>query len=222
MIKSHLKSVLKVACGLVLVFALLGLAACNNDTAQPAADENLIGTDTTQEIIYPAIRVGTLSTDDLLPLWVAQAEGLLEDAGLDVEIITFQSPPEQLAAITAGEVDALMTDMVVATLLHESGTPVRAVTKMAGAPAGIVAGPDSGIESLADLANVPVGASTPTVIEYIIDKALLGAGVPEDQIAYEVIPALSTRFQMLMEGNIKAAGLPWTLQSLAAQQGATV
>jgi len=209
---------------LCVAMVSFALAGCNGTTveADPDTTEAATTAPTETEVNFPAIRVGTLPTDDLLPLWVASDEGLLEAAGLDVEIITFQSPQDSLAAITAGEVDALMTDMVVATLLTEGGVPVRGVTTMAGAPAGIVAGADTGITSLADLANVPVAISTPTIIEYTVDKALTDAGVAPEDIEFEVIPALSTRLQMLTEGNIDAAALPWTLLRLAEQQGATV
>jgi len=202
---------------LCAAFAAVALTGCDGEEAEYEPEVN-----GEAAVTFPAIRVGTLSTDDLLPLWAANYEGLLEAAGLDVEIITFQSGQESLAAITAGEVDALMTDMVVATLLYESQIPVRAVTTMAGAPAGIAVGPDTGITSLEELANVPVAISTPTVIEYTVDTALRNAGVGADEVEFEIIPALSTRYQMLMEGNVPAAGLPWTLMALAEQEGATV
>ncbi|MCL2403324.1 MAG: ABC transporter substrate-binding protein [Coriobacteriia bacterium] len=206
---------LSLLCLGLMTFAVVGCS----DEEEPYPDMNGFYE---EELALPAMRIGTLSTDDLLPLWVALEEGLLADAGLDVEIIPFQSGQDQLAAITAGEIDGMMTDMVVATLLYEGGTPVRAITTMQGAPAGIVVGADTSIESLEELAGVPVAISTPTVIEYTAYKALTAAGVDSDDIEYEIIPSLSTRYQMLMEGNVDAAGLPWTLLALAEQEGATV
>ena len=40
--------------------------------------------------------VGTLATEDLLPLWAAQADGLFDQGGLEVEIVVFQSAPDKL------------------------------------------------------------------------------------------------------------------------------
>jgi len=168
----------------------------------------------------PTIRIGTLQTDDILPLWAAVDDGTAAAAGLNLDIQTFASAQDQIAAVTAGQIDAIMTDMVVPVQLTAAGTPMRAITRLQGAPAGIVAGASSGISSLAQLAGVETGCSSPTIMEYIYDKALTDAGVPADQIKTNEIKKLPVRLQMLQSGNIKAAVLPWTLYSLAVQQGA--
>ena len=206
------KSVLCVA---FLVLLILAVTACSQKTETPAPEDPTAAA-------LPTIKVGTLQTDDLLPLWVAQAEGFLTDVGLDVEIITFQAPQEQLAAVTAGEIDAIMTDMAVPALLAASGTSIRAATVMQGMPAGIVTTPDSGLNSLKDLAGVPVALSTATIIEYLVDTALPAAGIPAEQVKAEEIDKLPVRLEMLMAGQVKAAGLPWTLVAMAQQQGANV
>jgi len=167
------------------------------------------------------LRVGTLQTDDLLPLWVAENRGLLKDAGLDVTITTFLSAQEQTAAVTAGQIDAIMTDMVVGAQLTATGVPMRFVARLQSAPAGVVASANSGIRQPADLAGVAAGCASPTILEYIYDKALADAGVPPDQIKTTEIKKLPVRLQMLLSGQIEAAVLPWTLYQLALAQGAT-
>lgn len=166
------------------------------------------------------IKIGTLQTDDILPLWVAQSEGLAKKAGINLDIITFQSAQEQIAAMAAGEIDGMMTDMVVPMQLTAGGTGVKAITVMQGAPAGIVAAKNSGIKDVKNLAGVKTGASSATVIEYIFDKALKDAGVAEKDMKVEEIKKLPVRFEMLNSGKIKAAGLPWTFYTLAVAQGA--
>jgi len=166
------------------------------------------------------LRIGTLQTDDLLPAWVAEQQGFFADAGLNVTIQTFLSAQEQTAAVTAGQIDAIMTDMVVGLQLTAAGTPMRFTTMMQTAPAGVVAGADTGIKTAADLAGVETGCASPTILEYIYDKALQEAGVPNDQIKTTEIKKLPVRLQMLTAGQIKAAVLPWTLFQLAIAQGA--
>ena len=168
----------------------------------------------------PVLRVGTLQTDDLLPLWVAEQQGLLTEAGLDVRIETFQSAQEQIAAVTAGQIDAIMTDMVVGAQLSAAGTPMRFVTALQGAPAGVAARAGADITQPADLAGVAAGCSSPTILEYIYERALLEAGVAADQIKTVEIKKLPVRLQMLTAGQIDAAVLPWTLYQLALSQGA--
>jgi NitT/TauT family transport system substrate-binding protein len=166
------------------------------------------------------IKIGTLQTDDILPLWAAVAEGIDDKHNLDLQIITFASAAEQIAAVTAGEVDAIMTDMVVPVQLSAAGTPMRSAFVLQTAPAGIVVRPGSTITSLSQLNGVPVGGSSPTAMEYIFETALANAGVPPEGIVSEEIKKLPVRLEMLLSGNIEAAVLPWTLHALAVERGA--
>lgn len=202
--------------GLVITLTI-SVALLGGCAAKPAPTDTKAATDAAK-----SMKIGTLQTDDLLPLWVAQDKGYLKSAGLDVEIIVFQSAQEQIAAITSGEIDGIMTDMVVSTQLTASGTPMRAVTVMQGAPAGILASKDSGITTLKDLAGVPVGCSSSTILEYIVDKSLADNGVAQADIKIEEIKKLPVRFEMLASNKIKAAALPWTFFALGEAQGATV
>ena len=194
------------------LFVMLGVAACGSTSA---------GSGDTASESGITINLGALSTDDMLPLWAAVQDGADKAAGLNLNIQTFMSAQDEITAVTAGKVDAIMTDMVVPVQLSASGTPMRAVLRMNTSPAGIVASAQSGITSLAQLAGVQTGCSTPTAMEYIYDKALTDAGVPADQIQTQELKNLSVRLQMLTSGQIKAAVLPWTLYSMAVQQGAT-
>ncbi|MHB1135600.1 MAG: ABC transporter substrate-binding protein [Coriobacteriia bacterium] len=175
-----------------------------------------------------ALVIGTLATQDALPLWVAEERGYFADSGLtDVEIVTFQSALECQAAFTAGSVDALMTDIIVAAKLHASGTPVVIPTVMLGADTGegrfaIVAAPGSDITTLADLAGEPVGTAAGTITEYVLDKLMIEAGVDAADIVKEEVPKMPVRFQLLMSGQLTAASLPEPFVTLAELEGATV
>jgi len=175
-----------------------------------------------------ALKIGTLATQDALPLWVAEDAGYFADNGLtDVEIITFQSAQECQAAFTAGAVDALMTDIIVSANLHASGTEVRIATVMLGADTGqgrfaIVATPGSTAQSIADLAGVPVGAASATITEYVLDQLMEEAGVPAADVKKEEVDKVPVRFELLMAGQLQAASLPEPFVTLAEQGGATV
>lgn len=218
-----MESVVKRRIALLAAYALVALLAFGGlaSLAGCAKEEPVDGAAGTVEAgteLLP-VRVGTLTTDDLLPLWVAEGGGQLTEAGLDVEITVFASAQEQIAAISAGEIDAIMTDMVVPVNLTNGGTPVRAVTAMQTAPAGIVAGKGSGITSVSQLAGVKTGNSSGTILEYIYASALADAGVPADQIVTEEIKALPVRVELLNSGQIKAAMLPWTLYGAGLAAG---
>lgn len=197
------------------------LAGC---TAEPEAP----GTGTSAPAEPVKFTVGTLSTQDSLPLWVAEQSGAFADAGLpEVEIVTFQSAQECQVALQTGAVDALMTDLMVACNLQATGTPVRLATVMLGATPSegrfaIVAAPGSGITSLEDLKGVPVGTASATITEYILDRLMEDAGIEKADVVKEEVKKMPVRFELLMAGQLKAAVLPEPFVSLAEKGGATV
>lgn len=183
-------------------------------------------TSSTPAALKPAtIRLGNLPTEDILPLWVAQQKGLFEKAGLTVQIVPFQSAQERDAAFTAKAIDGYMGDIIAASELSNAGFGNRVVTVCLGAtPAegrfGIVSSPSSGIRTPKQLANVPVGTSSGTVQEYVLDGLMRQAGVGASQVKKEEVKKVPVRFQLLMDNQLKAAALPEPFLSLAVKQGA--
>ena len=98
------RHLLLVLCSALALIATLGLGACG---AQQEAG---------------SIRIGTMPTEDILPMWVAEQEGLFDEAGVKAEIVVFDSAQSLSAALTAGEVDIAMTDPMRAVKLCESDT----------------------------------------------------------------------------------------------------
>jgi len=210
-----LKSLLVLA--LAAGLGLSALAGCS-----PAASDT---TGATGGVKPAKVRIGTLTTEDALPLWVAERDGLFKKAGLDVSITVFQSAQERDAALTAKSIDGFMGDMIAAAALRAGGVPVKVTTVMLGAtPAegrfGIVATPGSKIASLEELAGVPVGTSSGTIQEYVLDGLMGQAGIPIDQIKKEEVKKVPVRFELLMSGQLQAAALPEPFLSLAEKQGA--
>lgn len=173
----------------------------------------------------PPVRLGTLPTEDALPLWAAEQEGIPSKAGLALQIMTFQSAQERDAAFLAGAIDGFMGDLIAAAALEGAGIPVSVATVMLGATPsegrfGIVAAPGSGIQDLKALAGVPVGTSSGTIQEYVLDGLMRQAGVTD--VKKEEVKKVPVRFELLMSGKLKAAALPEPLLSLAERQGATL
>ena len=213
---------------LAALFALsLALAAgCSpaTETDEPvdtgeAEGEAAVGLETL-EVVF-----GTLATEDSLPFWVAESEGLFDEYALDVTIETFQAAAERDVAMTAGSIDAMMGDIIATALLEKGGYPVSITTVMLGAqPAegrfGIVTKPDSDLATLEDLAGVPVGTSLGTIQEYVVDSLFAEADVTD--VVKESVPKVPIRFELLSEGRLEAAALPEPLLSLAEFGGGTI
>ncbi len=205
---------------LLLAAATTGLG-CRTHPELPPANDGAI------EAQPEPIRIGVLPTEDSLPLWVAEQKGLFEQAGIEVEIVTFQAAQERDAAFASGSIDAYMGDIIASAALEAGGSPVSLVTVMLGATPeqgrfGIVAKPGSKAKSLADLAGVPVGTSTASIQEYVVDKLMEAAGVPAEHVKKEVVPKVPVRLELLMSGKLEAAALPEPLLTLAEKQGAVL
>jgi NitT/TauT family transport system substrate-binding protein len=206
-------SKVRIAVAAVLVLAL-ALAGCS-------------GTSSTEPTKLTKVRIGTLPTEDALPLWVAQKQGLFKKAGLDVSITTFQSAQERDAALTASAIDGFMGDIIAAAELEAGGVPVRITTVMLGAtPAegrfGVAVKPKSTVTQLAQLADKPVGVSSGTIQEYVLDRLMEAAGVGKEHIRKEEVKKVPARFELLMSGKLDAAALPEPFLSLAEKQGARI
>jgi NitT/TauT family transport system substrate-binding protein len=193
------------------------LAAGCGSAAKPAA---------TSTAKPSALRIGTLPTEDSLPLWVAEQRGYFATQGLsDVQIVSFQSAQERDTAFASGAIDAFMGDIIAAANLQAGGKPTTIATVMLGADQsqgrfGIAAAPKSGVKSLTELANVPVGTSSATIQEYVLDGLMSEAGVPASSVKVEEVKKVPVRFELLMAGKLKAAALPEPFLTLAEQGGA--
>lgn len=216
-VKRSIRTVLAIAMCVALVGSLSACAPASSTSKSTGA-----------KTVAPAkIRIGTLPTEDVLPLWVAEKNGLFKKAGLDVTITTFQSAQERDAALTAGAVDGTMGDLIAAASLRAGGVPVKVATIMLGATPqqgrfGIVVKPGSKVTSLKELAGVPVGTSSASIQEYVLDELMQAAGVPVANVKKEEVKKVPVRFELLMSGKLAAAALPEPFISLAEKSGAKV
>lgn len=175
------------------------------------------------------VRIGSMPTEDILPLWVAQSEDAFEAAGLDFELVIFDSAQSLSAAITAGEVDLAMTDPMRAIKLCESGTPVSMEWITLGLDAsqgrfGVLTSAESGYKTLADLVGCTkgVGVAANTVPEYVFDRLCEESGInPGDILATEVA-SLPDRYSLVASNQLDAAALPGSMLALGEATGLIV
>ncbi len=170
------------------------------------------------------IRLAVIPVLDTLPFFIAQEAGYFAEEGVNVEFLPVTSGIERDQLIQAGEADAMLTDIPGVGFFNEARTRVQIVyTSRVATEDGpvfrILAAPGSDISSPADLANVPIGVSEATIIEYLTYRLLQSEGI--DDIRTIVIPAIPTRFQLLMSNELDAATLPDPLAQAAIEAGAT-
>lgn len=214
------------ALSLMLAFStlLLGCGSQNEGSSFEDGVAPLESSGTAQESLSEQLVIGSLATEDILPMWVAEAEGIFAEQGIDARVETFQSAQELSTAIVAGAVDVAMTDIMVSATLTASGTPVTMEWVTLGSTVeqgrfGIMTSPESGITSLEELADVPVAVGSCTVPEYVMDTLLKEAGLESSQIVSEEIKKVPVRYEMMSANQVAAAALPGSLLALGEASG---
>lgn len=197
-----------------LIVALLGLmvllAACTSQGENEAA-----------------LKLGVIPVEDNFPFFVAEAEGMFTEAGLQVELFSFNSARDRDTALQAGEIDGAASDIVAAALLRKAGAPVKIVALTMGAKPEegrfvLLAAPKSKVKQATDLRGVPVAVSQHTIIDYVNYRLLTGAGLKPEEIKTTNIPSIPERLQLLLANQVEAALLPDPLATLAEKQGTKV
>lgn len=171
------------------------------------------------------IRIALLPILDSLPLYIAEREGYFEEAGLSIEPVIVSSPIERDQLMQAGEVQGMLNELSSTALFNQSAPTVQTVQTVRMASENspvfrILASPQSGITTPAELANQEIGVSKNSIIEYLTDRILTEEGLSIEQINTKSVPVIPERFQLLMSGQIPAATLPDPLAQAAVGAGA--
>lgn len=216
----------KVSAALLCGALTIGFAACGgNDPAPASAPAESAAPSAPAEAEDDVIRVGVLNIADSLPVFAAEQEGMFEEAGLNVEVYPFASSADQSKAVEAGELDVVMNDMVVQSLMKKAETDTKVVSLAFGATQEegrfvVVAAPDSGITEPEDLEGKRVAISTNTMMEYLMKQYANYFDLDTESIELVNMPDLMLRVETLLSGNdIDAAILPDPLASFALAQG---
>ena len=140
-------------------------------------------------------KIGVLRIDDSLPLYTAETEKLFAKHGVDVQVIEFSSAADQQKAMEAGELDGMMTDMIVTALLKKAGTDVRVVAMALGAVPQegrflVVSSPNSSITTPQQLAGASVAISENTMMDYLMNQYEQELGIPAAEVHTVQMPNL--------------------------------
>jgi NitT/TauT family transport system substrate-binding protein len=171
------------------------------------------------------VRIAVLPIVEGLPLYTALDGGFFEKQGIKVELIPAGSAAERDQLIAAGQADGTINDLLAVALFNRQSPQLQAVRiahqSAAGAPLYVIAAaPQSGIKTARDLAGVEIGISQGSIIDFVTDRMLAGAGLAPDQIKTVAVPKIPDRMSLLLSGKIKAATLPQPFATIAISQGA--
>jgi NitT/TauT family transport system substrate-binding protein len=174
-----------------------------------------------------SLKIALMPIPDVLPFHVAKELGFFEEAGLKVEAFQVASPVDRDNLMQAGQIDGMLTELTT-TAYFNRDRPTIKIVAVARRPMGghalfrILSAPGSNLKKPADLAGVPIGVSMHTVIEYVTGRLLTSYGVGPEDLNMKSVPVIPERFQLLMQGQLKAATLPEPLASSALAAGANL
>jgi NitT/TauT family transport system substrate-binding protein len=173
------------------------------------------------------IRFGTLPVLQALPVYVAQDKGFFGRGGLDVELVPFNTAAEKDIALAAGSIDGYFGDLLTPIVLRGNGRDVFIVaanydTRYDRRMFAVLGKPGGPYKTIADLASVPIGISSNTVIDYVTERLLSSGGVSPDKFAFVETKNIGMRMQMLLSGQVEAATLPEPLVTAAVGKKAVV
>lgn len=163
------------------------------------------------------ITLGTLSTMDDFPFYVAQKTGIYDSLGIKLTIKNYSSSISLNEAFVADSIDGLISDLSSAMLLRERH-PLSIIMQNDGYYCFIVS-KKSNIRKLSQLKYHNIGVTQGTIISVATDELLKRIGLRENEINLPEINQAELRLHMLQDGEIDGTFLPDPIATKALNMG---
>ena len=206
----------------LMIFQLLSLSGCRKagGVAGPAGSTGSTGS-TGDSVSADRLEFGIMPDVDSIPVIIAQSQGYFEKEGAKVSLQLFRSAMDRDSALQSGQMDGVISDALAAAFAVQGGMDVR-ITSQTNGSYKLLAGKDTDIPAIQDLAGRSIGISKNTIIEYVTDRMTAEAGTDPAGLNKIIIKDIPARLEMLQQGKIDAATLPEPLASVAIGNGARI
>lgn len=158
------KKIFPIICLLGLILSLIG---CGKDTAKDKTESTVIRLG-----IQPGVAVSEVSQ------YTGILENYLTEKGVELQYVEFTYGPPMVESLAANEIDIAMLGNLPVFTGVSNGTDLKVIyltLLTENGLNGIIAGTDSGIESIADLkgknVGVPIGSAAHLALELILNTA---------------------------------------------------
>ena len=218
-----MKKLLALVLALVMVFAL---AACGSGESTPTTDPNAGASttpsgDDTPTVEPVTINIGYMNNyGSLWSLLAAREMGYFEEQGITLNLISFDTGPNIIAAMEGGSVDIGYIGDGAHNLCAKGSASIITLSHISTGDA-VIGGPN--VKTIADLEGKTVAYSTGTTSYNILVQALASVGLTMDDINGMDMDPSSMVSAMLSE-NVDACAI-WSPQSatiLSEVEGATL
>ena len=164
------------------------------------------------------LRLGVMGSIDAIPLVIAKQKGYFEQQGINLDLQIFKAAKDRDAALQAKELDGVLADEVAMSIYQNSGINMQ-ITGATNGVYTLVAGKDSGVNSITDLKGKKMGISERTMMDYLADYIATENGMEAKDIEKIAIPAMPARLEALRNNQIDAAILPAPFNDIAIADG---
>ena len=164
------------------------------------------------------LTIGVMSSKDYLPIAIAQNNGYFTENGVEVTVQKFFSPNDRDAALQSGNMDGTIIDYTGGAIQISAGMPLRFTSQCDGT-FELIAGKESGINSLTDLKGKKIAVSRNTVIDFCTDLAIEKAGLLPENVEKPEINKIPLRLEMIRNAKIDASFLPDPFATIAKSDG---
>lgn len=193
---------------LSLVMAL-SLAACGGETSTDETTDDTTTTETETTVEAVTLNIGYMNNyGSLWSLMAAQEMGYFEDQGITLNLISFDSGPNIIAAMEGGSVDIGYIGDGAHRLCAEGSASIITLSHISNGDA-VIGGPN--VKTIADLAGKTVAYSSGTTSENILVQALATEGMTMDDITAMDMDA-SAIVTAMLSGQVDACAI-WSPQS---------
>lgn len=219
-----MKKFLALMLALVMVFAL---AACgeepapSQESADPVGETTPAGEETTPAVEPVTLNIGYMNNyGSLWSLITAREMGYMEEQGIELNLISFDTGPNIIAAMEGGSVDIGYIGDGAHNLCVKGNAEIITLSHISTGDA-VIGGPN--VKTIADLEGKTVAYSTGTTSYNILVQALDSVGLTMDDInGMDMDP--SSMVAAMLSDNVDACAI-WSPQSatiLSELEGTTI
>ena len=187
----------KTICALIMTSTLM-LTGCSASNKNTESEE---------------LRVGVMLSKPSVPLIVGKEMGFFEDAGVNVVVEKFTAPNLRDAAIQAGEIDGMVSDIMTAMTYTDAGLPMT-ITSDINEDFKLLIAKGANIDKVEDLNGKDI-----TLVPNYLGHYQMDVIAKKHNIEYNLvpIPQIPARLEALKNGQVQASilGQP---QSISAEK----
>ncbi|MDD3172485.1 MAG: MetQ/NlpA family ABC transporter substrate-binding protein [Herbinix sp.] len=205
----------------LLIIITMLFVGCTAKDPSPVDDQsnNTASTDTKSDTDKAVLRIGMMSSYDVIPYVMINELGLAEKYNLDLQLETFTSAKDRDAAFLAGELDGVLTDYIGVCIYQNADFDVK-ITGITDGDYVLVAGKNSGISNINEIKGKSIAISQNTLIDYTLDNILAANSLESSAVVKEIVPRIPDRVELLRNEQIDLGLLPEPFASIILNEGA--